>query len=90
MSRDTHLGPSVTMATTRKIGILLSLTDLAMTEKRDRLARVGTKGRFSSETMLIDAIGIKAELNLSCHQEVEGFCSLDSCSICSMSLLFKL
>lgn len=43
-----------------------------MKEKRDRLAKVGTKGRFSSETILIDVIGIKAELNLSCHQEVVG------------------
>lgn len=56
-------GLSTIMATTRKIDKPLTLTDLATREKRDRLTRLGTKGRLSSETMYIDGIGIKAELN---------------------------
>lgn len=62
-SRDIHFGLSTTKATTRKRGTPLSLTDFAKKEISDRLTRIGTKGRLSSETMKIDRIGIKAELN---------------------------
>lgn len=56
------------------MGITLSLTDLAVKEKRDQLTRIRTKGRLSLETMKIDGTGIIAESNLSFLHDIGGFC----------------
>lgn len=45
---------------------------MAKTKNKDRLTRIGTKPKSSSETMQFDEIGIKAELNLIFNYEVVG------------------
>lgn len=70
------------MATTRKIRLPLSLTDLGNKEKRDRLTRIETKNKekLSSETIYIDGIGITAELDFykRFHYEIVGVLIYDT------------
>lgn len=53
----------------------LSLTVPARKETRDRLTKIGTKERSSSDTLKIGRVEIKAKSNLRFHHEVVSGCT---------------